>query len=179
LSNRCGGLSGIQTVLMGDQAPATEGMTPMLKTPVAGRRRPRSPGFIYARAWVTRSPDGETIPGIKLGRAKDMQRRESGYRRWKRDYPHLVTALPIHCVFQVDDDEAAEQLLLEHFRPFNTVRAYNAKARRTMTPEQAKFAETYGDGREVFLGISIDAVRAIMLQLGEDVVEPGVAVLQA
>ena len=60
-----------------------------------------SSGYLYARVWVTTFPTGERVSMIKIGRARDMLRREDGYRRWEREYPSLETK-PIYCVVRVD-----------------------------------------------------------------------------
>jgi len=105
---------------------------------------------------------------IKIGRAQDMRRREPGYRRWEREYPSLETK-PIYCVVRVDDAVTAERLLREHFREHNVEQEFGTKARRPMSPEFAKFAKVYGDGRECLRGVSFQEVQEVMLQLGEPV----------
>ena len=130
-------------------------------------------GYLYARRLVL--APGQTIPGglenlkglIKLGKAKDLTKREPGYQQWNRMYYPMVFET-VFAAVEVDDNDLAEELLLEHFQKDNVVSEFGTAARQLMSPEQAKVAEVVGNGRECFR-ISAEAAQEILLQLGEAV----------
>lgn len=140
----------------------------MAKIPTAKATYRIRAGYLYGRGLcVTTLPDGRIIVTIKIGKTLDLKVREAGYRRWARSYKTDWGS--VFCVVKVDNYTWAETRLKQRFKKYNVASEFNKKARKAMSPEMAKAAETFGDGTEMLRGVTPEAVREFLLQLGEEV----------
>jgi T5orf172 domain len=128
--------------------------------------RSQAPGFLYIKISDV-EPEFRSISGVeslldlvKIGMALDLDKRDSGYKKYSPMRFQTVFAV------RVENCRVAERLALDHFAKFNVRREFDKSARQSMSPELAHVAQMVGV--ECFR-IDLEAAKAVLRMIGEEV----------